>query len=73
MNITNDKFFNLLENCLISDDNEFVRVTAAKIIALSFPKKGITPLKWALENETSPLVLQTISKLFEGVDDIYFK
>ncbi len=71
--IINDKVFNLLENCLISDDNEFVRVTAAKIIALHFPKMGVNPLKWALHHETSPLVLQTISKLFEGVEDIYFK
>ena len=73
LHVTNDKVFNLLENCLISDDNEFVRVTAAKIIALNFPKKGVSPLKWALHHETSPLVLQTISNLFEGVGDIYFK
>ncbi|MFX1338804.1 MAG: hypothetical protein ACFFDK_09360 [Promethearchaeota archaeon] len=73
LNITNNKIFKLIENCLISDDNEFVRVTAAKIIALSFPKKGVKPLKWALHHETSPLVLDTISKLFEGVGDVYFK
>ena len=73
ISLTNDKIFSLLENCLISDENEFVRVTAAKIIALKFPKKGVSPLKWALHHETSPLVMQTISKLFEGVEDIYFK
>ena len=73
LHVTNDKIFNLLENCLISDDNEFVWVTAAKIVALYFPKKSVSPLKWALYHETSPLVLQTISKLFEGVEDIYFK
>lgn len=73
LNITNNKVFNLLENCRISDDNEFVRVTAAKIIALCFPKKGVKSLKWALHHETSPLVLNIISKLFEGVEDIYFK
>lgn len=73
LNITNNKIFNILESCLISDDNEFVRVTAAKIIALRFPKKGVIPLKWAIHHETSPLVLNTISKLFEGFEDIYFK
>jgi len=73
INITNNKIFNILENCLISDVNEFVRVTAAKIIALRFPKKGVKPLKWAIHHETSPLVLNTISKLFEGFEDIYFK
>ncbi|MFX1453101.1 MAG: hypothetical protein ACFFCM_19860 [Promethearchaeota archaeon] len=73
LNITNDKIFNLLENSLISDNNEFVRVTAAKIIALRFPKKGVKPLRWAIKKETSPLVLDTISKLFEGFEDIYFK
>ena len=73
INITNNKIFNLLESSLISDDNEFVRVTAAKIIALRFPKKGVKPLKWALHHETSPLELDTISKLFERFEDIYFK
>jgi HEAT repeat protein len=73
INIKNKKIFNLLETYLISDDNEFVRISAAKIIAFSFPKKAVKPLKWAIHHETSPLVLKTISKLFEGFEDIYFK
>lgn len=73
INIKNKKIFNLLETCLTSDENEFVRLTVAKIIAFSFPKKAVKPLKWAIHHETSPLVLKTISKLFEGFEDIYFK
>lgn len=73
INFKIDKVFKLLETCLISDDNEFVRATAAKTIAFIFPKKGVEPLKWALHHETSPLVVKTISILFEGIDDVYFK
>ena len=73
INFKIDRVFKLLETCLISDDNEFVRATAAKTIALIFPKKAAEPLRWALHHETSPLVINTISKLFEGLDDIYFK
>ena len=73
INIANNEVFNLLENCLISDDDQLVRVSAAKMMALYFPKKGLKPLKWAIHNETSPLVLKTISELFEDLEDIYFK
>jgi len=73
LNIANNKIFKILEDCLISDYNQFVRVTAAKIIALRFPKKGVKPLKWAIHNDNSPLVLNTIHKLFKGLEDIYFK
>ncbi|TFG22687.1 MAG: HEAT repeat domain-containing protein, partial [Promethearchaeota archaeon] len=73
LDVKTDKIFKLFEKCLISDDNEFVRATAAKTIALIFPKKGAESLRWALHHETSPLVFKTISKLFEGLDDIYFR
>lgn len=71
--VKNKSFFKFLENFLISDENEFVRATAAKAIAFCFPKKAIEPLKWAIKHETSPLVLKTLKDLFDDIEDIYFK
>ncbi|MFX0070816.1 MAG: hypothetical protein ACFFAO_06975 [Candidatus Hermodarchaeota archaeon] len=65
--------FNFLENYLISDENEFIRATAAKTIAFCFPKKAVKPLKWAKRHETSPLVLKTLEDLFKDFEEIYFK
>jgi HEAT repeat protein len=73
INGKSNQIFKILEICLISDENEFVRVKAARSMALYFPKKAVKPLKWALKYETSPLVIKTLTDLFEGLEDTYFK
>lgn len=49
----NDKTFSILENLLISDSNEEIRLLAANYLDLLFQKKALTPLQWALEHEKS--------------------
>ena len=49
--IKNDKTFSILENLLISDSNEEIRILAANIINVLFQEKALVPLQWALEHE----------------------
>lgn len=47
------KVFKIIENILISDSNESVRYTAAKIIRKKYLNKALTPFIWALQHESS--------------------
>ena len=48
-----DKTFSILENLLISDSNEEIRILAANNLDVLFQKKALAPLQWALEHEKS--------------------
>ncbi|MFX1375827.1 MAG: hypothetical protein ACFFA0_08450 [Promethearchaeota archaeon] len=47
----NDKTFKILENLLISDENEKIRYLALKYIGDKFFAKAFYPLKWAFSHE----------------------
>ncbi len=49
----NDKSFSILENLLISDSNEEMRILAANNLDVLFQEKALAPLQWALEHEKS--------------------
>ena len=49
----NDKTFSILENLLISDSNEEIRILAANNLDVIFQEKALAPLQWALEHEKS--------------------
>jgi Leucine-rich repeat (LRR) protein len=49
----NDKTFSILENLLISDSNEEIRILAANNLNILFQEKALAPLQWALEHEKS--------------------
>ena len=49
----NDKTFSILENLLISDSNEEIRILAANNLDVLFQEKALAPLQWTLEYEKS--------------------
>lgn len=65
--LNNAKAFKSIESCLISDESPLVRAKAAEIIVLNFPEKGFSPLKWAIQNDNSYLVLKTLNRLIDGI------
>jgi len=52
--------FNVFENLLISDSNEKIRNSAALFLNTNFNNIAYKPMKWALHNDDSPLVLESI-------------
>lgn len=53
LELKNEKAYNILENCLISDENPEVRIVAARVLAHNFPIKSKDALKWAYEHDKS--------------------
>lgn len=60
LGVKTEKAFNILENCLVSDDNPLVRSQAAKVILSQFYDYDLKPLQWVVQHEQSPLVLKVI-------------
>jgi len=56
------KIYKLLENLLISDSRELVRIAAAKLLGKSFVEnyKALKPMKWAIQHDDSPTCLKTV-------------
>lgn len=67
--IISKRVFDILEVCLISDENPLIRVAAAKSFLLLFPKKGFRPLKWSIQNEQSVFVIIPLFDLLETLDN----
>ena len=44
----NDNIFKILENCIISDENEEIRIISAKILLELYGQEGKECLKWGL-------------------------
>ena len=68
-----ENIFKTLENCLVSDENSFVRNAAANSIIANYLKEGLNALKWTIQHEKSPLVLKTIFNSDEVINnnDLY--
>lgn len=63
--------FHLLENLLISDSSELIRNEAAIVLNKLFKRRSLTPMKWALLHDESPLCLNTIHQsLMEIIEEI---
>ena len=60
LDIITDESFKLLENLLISDTNEDVRIAAAEMLRVHFIDRAFEPMKWALEYESSARCLYSI-------------
>lgn len=65
----NYKIFKILENYLISDENEKIRCVAAVSIFQNYLEYGIDSLMWSILHDTSPLVLRSIRDLVKSDDD----
>ena len=60
LEIISNKAFKLLENLLISDSSEEVRIAAAEMLRIHFIDKAFEPMKWALQYELSDRCLYSI-------------
>jgi len=58
--------FKTLEDCLISDENEEIRIMSAQIILESFLQDGKECLKWALLKDQSSVFLKTLGKMLKN-------
>ena len=67
------KTFEVIENCLISDESPYVRFEAAKILIQIFPKREIKPLLWAIQTEKSIYFFKKFIDLLETYDASQFK
>ncbi|TFG28303.1 MAG: hypothetical protein EU532_05535 [Promethearchaeota archaeon] len=65
----NQKIFSILENLLISDSNEEIRILAANILKILFRDKFLIPLRWALQHETSWQFLMDIILTITEIND----
>ena len=61
--IFNQSVYNLLEKCLITDESDLVRFTAAKVLIQNFEISEDTPLFYALENEQSIFFLRNLLQI----------
>jgi len=71
--LNSKKIYKIYEYSLISDDNWIVRITAAKKIIQNFFRESIIPLKWAIQHDKSPFVLNTLNELFNDMEDQEFR
>ncbi len=67
--VFNDTLFTILENIIISEVNEKIRNAAIQFINNRFLNKALTPLKWAIKNETDYNCLINIIKSLENVSN----
>ncbi|MFX0145539.1 MAG: AN1-type zinc finger domain-containing protein [Candidatus Hodarchaeota archaeon] len=51
LNLKNDKVYNVLENCILSDENSEVKKTAMDVIKYNFPKRSRNLLNWINKNK----------------------
>ena len=59
------RILKILENCIISENNQLVRDSALKTVHDIYGKDSSEILKWSIENETSPIVVKTLYKIFQ--------
>ena len=69
INLRNDVIFHVLENLLISDLNENVRVIAAEYIKNSFLDKALSPMKWVIKYESDYHCILTIIETLISIDN----
>jgi len=51
LELKNDEAFQILQNCLLSDESPAIRNLTAKVLNVNFPKKSKSLLKWAREKD----------------------
>jgi hypothetical protein len=58
--------FKTLENCVISDDSEEIRILSAQILLEFYTQAGEECLKWALLNDRSSKFLKSIGRMLNN-------
>ena len=67
------KTFDVIENCLISDESPIVRYEAAKVLIQVFPKREIPSLNWIIQHENSIYFYKKLIDLLENYNASQFK
>ncbi|HEY0087214.1 MAG TPA: HEAT repeat domain-containing protein, partial [Candidatus Lokiarchaeia archaeon] len=72
LNQLSDKaHFNEIESYFISDEDPYVRIEAAKLLAFNYEdKKAIKPLIWVIENEVAKDVKKTALRLLVALAQV---
>ncbi len=69
IDLKDDKIFTILENIMLSDSNEYVRITAAELVIKNYLRKAEKPLKWMFGHESSYMCLMRLIKALEQVNN----
>ncbi|MHA1671058.1 MAG: leucine-rich repeat domain-containing protein [Promethearchaeota archaeon] len=67
----NEQIFEILENCLISDENQEIRSLSSEIILNQYIHEGLNTLKWAIMNENSAQVLSHLKSILNKKNKPY--
>jgi len=73
LNTQDQIVFKALENCIISDEYEEIRIISAKIILDNYLKAGENCLEWALLNDKSSKFLKALEKSLNDPEVNHFK
>ena len=73
LTVDDELAFNIIENCLISDESPLVKFGAAKTLIHYFAEHDIKPLLWAIDNENSIYFLKNLIDLLETRDNLKFE
>ncbi|MFX1573557.1 MAG: leucine-rich repeat domain-containing protein [Promethearchaeota archaeon] len=82
LKLYNKTIFKTLENYLVSDVNAIVRASIVRYILFNLSEKSITPLRWIIQHDNSPIVLKvffdhsnklTTHSIFKLILDDLFK
>jgi hypothetical protein len=65
-----EKVYDILEYCLVSDEKSLVRNAAVQALISNFPEKCIQPLKWTIRNDSSIIVLKTLFDILLTNNDL---
>ncbi len=69
IDLKDDKIFTILENIMLSDSNEYVRITTAELVIKNYLGKAEKPLKWMFGHESSYMCLMRLIKALEQVNN----
>jgi hypothetical protein len=73
LTVDDDSTFNVIENCLISDESPVVKFGAAKALIHYLPDRVLKPLLWTIHNENSVYFLKNMIDLLETQDYLQFE
>ncbi|TFG00712.1 MAG: hypothetical protein EU541_01520 [Promethearchaeota archaeon] len=65
----NERYYNLLENLLISDSNHKIRYLAANSLKELFLNKSFIPMKWSFKHESSVKCLIAITNTLGAINN----
>ena len=65
MKLKDTRILNILENCIISENNQLVRDSGLKSIHDIYGADSSKILNWSIDNEKSPIVIKSLYKILQ--------